>query len=364
MVGTDAILKNFLMKKIQIFTQLGKWHRDTFFRFFQFESMLRSRKISVKVDSLYGENVEREFGKIGLISNRTKFFSIMNRNSKLLFDTDYDILWVDGEALPGLPYGWESFLLPLEKKVILDLGDSLYTKYSRNTDFYSRNFLKEKIPGLIQRADIVLSRNSSIQQFVKNFRNDSILFPLSLDLRKYDPISRIENGMEFEFVFGFIGSFFSSHFLYKISDVLKELGRVYPIRLVIVNGDENLDLPIRCTHISSEDHSLSKEISEIDVGIFPLPYSLRETGNLSCSILEFMAMARPVVATDIGGASDYIESGVDGYLCKTSDDWYLSLRSLLDERESVYKMGLMARKKIEESYSSSKAIEKLLPILL
>ena len=352
------------MKTIQIFTQFGSWHRDTYFRFFQFESMLRSSKLSVKSDSLYGEQFEKEFLKMGNLSKRTKFFSILRRNSKLLFDTEYDTLWVDGEALPSVPYGWESFLLPLDKKVILDLGDSLFSKYAGNHGFYSRKFLKEKIPGLIQRADTVLVRNTSIQKFVKNYRNDAILLQPALDLKLYEPISRMDNGLESEFVLGFIGSFFSSHFLYKIADVLKELGRVYPIRLVVLNGDETLDLPIRCTYISTKEISLAREISEIDVGIFPLPYSLRETGNLATAILEFMAMARPVVATDIGSALDYIESGLDGYLCRTNDDWYLSLRSLLDERDLVHSMGLNARRKIEKSFDRKRSFEQLLPILV
>ena len=327
------------------------WEKSSFYRFYQSTKYFQERKVQISYDTLIDESGRNEFDKLGMFSGRTQFINTIHRNFRIL-RPEYDTLWVDGEALPGFPFGWESFFLPLEKKVVLDIGDSLFNRYALEKSALKKYFLSDKFPGLIQRADSVIVRNTMIQKYVSRYRNDSILIPPSLDLNEYLPISHLESGLESEFIMGFSGTHFSSHFLYKIMDVLKELSRVYPIRLVIFNGNNKLEVPIRHTHISARGSELIKEISGIDVGIYPLPNSLREMGNLCPEILEFMAMGKPVVASEIGSALDYIKHGEDGFLCGTNDDWYLSLRSLLDERDTVEAMGKKAREKIEREYDN------------
>jgi glycosyltransferase involved in cell wall biosynthesis len=167
-----------------------------------------------------------------------------------------------------------------------------------------------------------------------------------------------------EFVIGFTGNHFSSNFLIKLDDVLRELSRVYPIRLLIINGNKNLNFSIRTTFITAEGEEEIKELSGIDVGIFPSPHSLKEKGNLSIGILKCMALSKPVIASDIGSAKDYITHSVNGYLCKTNDDWYLALRLLLDEKELIESMGIESRKIIEKEYSITNNINKLSSIFL
>ena len=75
--------------------------------------------------------------------------------------------------------------------------------------------------------------------------------------------------------------------------------------------------------------------------------------GFSNSILEYMAAARPVVATDVGGASEAGIEGVSGYLVPSSDDSLMSDRLiwLLENPEQARLMGRKGRRIVEEKFS-------------
>ncbi len=75
--------------------------------------------------------------------------------------------------------------------------------------------------------------------------------------------------------------------------------------------------------------------------------------GFSNSILEYMAAARPVVATDVGGAREAIIEGETGFLVPSGDDALLGARvaSLLKEPERARLMGERGRRVVAETFS-------------
>ena len=75
--------------------------------------------------------------------------------------------------------------------------------------------------------------------------------------------------------------------------------------------------------------------------------------GFSNSILEYMAAARPVVATDVGGAREAIVEGITGFLVPSGDDRQLAdrLMRLLKEPARAREMGLAGRQRVEEKFS-------------
>ena len=75
--------------------------------------------------------------------------------------------------------------------------------------------------------------------------------------------------------------------------------------------------------------------------------------GFSNSILEYMAAARPVVATDVGGAREAVVEGETGYLVRAGDDEQMAARlvSLLRDGERARRMGERGRQVIEEKFS-------------
>jgi glycosyltransferase involved in cell wall biosynthesis len=75
--------------------------------------------------------------------------------------------------------------------------------------------------------------------------------------------------------------------------------------------------------------------------------------GFSNSILEYMAAARPVVATDVGGAREAIVEGETGHLVPAGDDGRMADRivELLRDPERARVMGERGRRRVAEHFS-------------
>jgi glycosyltransferase involved in cell wall biosynthesis len=75
--------------------------------------------------------------------------------------------------------------------------------------------------------------------------------------------------------------------------------------------------------------------------------------GFSNSILEYMAAARPVVVTDVGGAREVVSEGETGHLVPSGDDAAMAERliSLLREPERARLMGINGKRVVEEKFS-------------
>jgi L-malate glycosyltransferase len=75
--------------------------------------------------------------------------------------------------------------------------------------------------------------------------------------------------------------------------------------------------------------------------------------GFSNSILEYMAAARPVVVTDVGGAREVVSEGETGYLVSSGDDAAMAERiiSLLHDPEKARSMGNNGKRVVEEKFS-------------
>ena len=99
--------------------------------------------------------------------------------------------------------------------------------------------------------------------------------------------------------------------------------------------------PGRCDHIADLLH-----LSDVCV------LSSRAEG-FSNSILEYMAAAKPVVATNVGGAAEAIQEGVTGFLVPAEDDALMGQRiiSLLQDPAKARVMGERGKQVIIDQFS-------------
>ncbi|HZM90556.1 MAG TPA: glycosyltransferase [Blastocatellia bacterium] len=86
--------------------------------------------------------------------------------------------------------------------------------------------------------------------------------------------------------------------------------------------------------------------------------------GFSNSILEYMAAGRPVVATDVGGASEAVVDGQSGYLVRSDDDAAMASRIilLLRDCELARAMGGRGREIVEQTFSCETQLHKVLEL--
>lgn len=99
-------------------------------------------------------------------------------------------------------------------------------------------------------------------------------------------------------------------------------------------------------------------IAAADCVVLP---SYRE--GVSMILMESAAMQKPLIATNVPGCRDLINSGISGYICRMQD--YSDLVSKMDKmlhltKKQRKKMGKEGRKLMEEEYNEKLVIEKYL----
>ncbi|HYG10526.1 MAG TPA: glycosyltransferase [Pyrinomonadaceae bacterium] len=108
--------------------------------------------------------------------------------------------------------------------------------------------------------------------------------------------------------------------------------------------------PGRCAHVPE-----LLAVSEVCV------LSSNGTEGFSNSIIEYMAAARPVVATDIGGAREAVVEGETGHIINPGDDAALAERiiSLLGDPERARRMGERGLQVVKEKFSCAAQLERV-----
>jgi len=97
----------------------------------------------------------------------------------------------------------------------------------------------------------------------------------------------------------------------------------------------------------------SQDNIESIINIFTVAVLTTYTEGISNSILEYMALGKPVIATSGGGTSEIVEDGVTGFLIPPSDCNSLleKLEILLDDPYAVEQMGKSGKKVVQDKFN-------------
>ncbi len=94
-----------------------------------------------------------------------------------------------------------------------------------------------------------------------------------------------------------------------------------------------------------------EDLARIDVGVMPLPDGRYERGKCAFKLLQYMALARPGVASPVGANAEVVSEGVDGFLPGDDDAWDAALARLIDDPMLRRDMGVRARARVESGYA-------------
>jgi len=145
-----------------------------------------------------------------------------------------------------------------------------------------------------------------------------------------------------------------STFLRAAQRIHKEI----PSTLFVLAGEGELQISIRrlsnamglndCVVFVDRCDHLGELLAASQVCVL----SSRSEG-FSNAILEYMAAARPVVATDVGGAREAIVEGETGYLVRPGDDHAMASRvvALLQDPKNAAAMGKRGRERVQRQFS-------------
>jgi len=94
----------------------------------------------------------------------------------------------------------------------------------------------------------------------------------------------------------------------------------------------------------------AEELAKADVGVSWIPDDVWSRGKCGLKVLQYQAASLPTIANPVGVHPEMIESGVNGYLASTLDEWIDAVRGAADPARRL-EMGRAARSRMESHYS-------------
>ena len=272
---------------------------------------------------------------------------------------DYDLVWVEKEVLPWLPYGIEELLLRGVPYVI-DFDDAWFHVYDLHRSRLVRSLLGKKLDALMHNAALVTVGNSYLlSRALHADAKRILLLPTVVDVSRYPVPEPREGGA---FTIGWIGSPVTARYLQLVEEPLARViaGNGGDVRLTLVGTRPDDPPALPALRLDWSEDTEVASIATFDIGIMPLANSPWERGKCGYKLIQYMACGLPVVASPTGVNRDIVEHGVNGFLAETPDEWYQAIERLRTDPALRSAMGTAGRAKVEREYNLASVAPRLI----
>lgn len=274
----------------------------------------------------------------------------LKRLSALLRPSQIDVIWLEKEALPWVPWLIERLLLRKSIPLIVDYDDAIFHRYDMHGSSIVRSLLGKKIDAVMRRADLVIAGNSYLAERAWTAGAARVeVIPTVVDLERY-PAAGLK-AVPVPVVIGWIGSPSTAPYLAPVSRLLADLAGRHPIACVAIGAreDQVLGSPFIAKEWSESQET--KLLQGLDIGIMPLPDEPWTRGKCGYKLIQYMACGLPVVASPVGVNTRIIRHGENGFLASTDAEWEQALTRLISSQDVRRRMGAAGRRRVEQEFS-------------
>jgi glycosyltransferase involved in cell wall biosynthesis len=332
------------------------------FRFEQYIHFLEQNGYSFNFSYLLNEKQDRAFYRpkhyfsklIILLQSTLKRWRQIRKSRK------YDLIFVQREAFM-LGSSFFEKKVAAKTPMIFDFDDSIWLQNVSDAN-KKLSFLKDasKTSKIIKHAALVFAGNQYLADYAKEFNKNVVIIPTTIDTHAYQ---FSKNGTTDEAVcIGWSGSFSTiQHFVYAIP-ALKRIKEKFGqrVKFKIIGDGTYYCKELDTAGVNWKSDTELQDLSEIDIGIMPLPDDEWAKGKCGLKGLQYMALGIPAVMSPVGVNTEIIQNGVNGFLPATEDEWVNDMERLIESKELRRQIGEAGRKTVEEKYSVEAWKEKYL----
>lgn len=333
------------------------------FRFEQYFYFLKANGFECHLSPLLDEKDDKLFysegnffGKVFVVAK-----CFLRRQKDIAKAKEYDIIFIQREAFMTGTTFFERKLKETGKKIIFDFDDAVWLP---NVSEGNKKFEWLKNPSktsqLISLFDLVIAGNNYLGDYARKFNKNVWMIPTTIDTEYHKRNSIIKK--DEQICIGWTGSHTTiRHFEYAIPalQLLKEkFGNKIYFKVIGDNTYENKEIGIK--GISWKLENEIADLSEIDIGIMPLPDTDWARGKCGLKALQYMALEIPCVMSPVGVNSEIVADGINGFLAKDSKEWIEKISLLIENPALRIKIGTEARRTVEDNYSVNSQKEKYL----
>ncbi|MCB0134485.1 MAG: glycosyltransferase family 4 protein [Caldilineaceae bacterium] len=334
--------------KILALTRYDRQGASSRLRTMQYLPALAEAGLETHVESLF-DAAYLEQMYTGRRSARTLAVSLLRRVSGMAKAAD--VIWLEKEALPWVPWMVERLFWPENTPVVTDYDDAIFHRYDCNRHGVVRTLLGRKIDRIMRASSVVVAGNSYLAKRARSAGATQIeIVPTVVDVAHYR--SAACHRSDDKLRIGWIGTpetwaSFATGFAGWIATTARSETALFRV----VGGEP---APRRDGVYEFLPWSEATEISLIkgmDIGLMPLPDTPWTRGKCGYKLIQYMACGLPVIASPVGVNTEIVKHGVNGFLASTEAEWTEALRTLLSDAALRARMGEAGRRKVERDYS-------------
>lgn len=336
--------------KVLLLSRYSRQGASSRLRSYQYIPKLASWGIEVEPFPLLGDSYLKN---LYASSQNNNFYSVTQGYAERLLHMtqakNYDLLWIEKELFPWLPAFAERILALLQIPYVVDYDDAIFHNYDLNRNRLVKTFLGQKIDVVMRGAKLVIVGNNYLKARAYQAGAKRVaLLPTVVDLERYGAAEKSQASKALSI--GWIGTPKSARYLEVVREALESLAKKQNIKLVLVGSGEKAfgDFPVEIKQWSEETEVA--EIQNFDLGIMPLLDGPGERGKCGYKLIQYMACAKPVVASPVAVNRDIVEHNKNGYLASSTEEWVEAFRRLSQENLRQ-RMGTAGRKKVENEYA-------------
>lgn len=334
------------------------------YRSYQFLPGLRERGHDIHVEPLLGDGYVEALYQGRSVQPGRVAVAYIRRVARILRADRFDLVWVEKECFPWLPAWLEALLAKAGVPYVVDYDDATFHRYDQHRSRLVRWALGSKIDRVMRGARLVVAGNSYLAGRARAAGAPWVeMLPTVVDLDRYpSPAARqvaLPSGPT-PLRIGWIGSPATERYVRTIAPALRlfcEGGRGRVSLIGARPGFEMEGVPVETLPWSSD--SEVSEMAKFDVGIMPLTDDPWARGKCGFKLIQYMGCGLPVIASPVGVNTDLVDSGVNGFLASSQDDWLWALESLASDPQLRTRMGLAGRVKMERDFTVQGVLPRL-----
>lgn len=346
--------------RILLLTRYSRMGASSRLRCLQYIPYLATHDVEVVPAPLFNEEYLENLYRSGRRKIQNVLWCYLNRVRALLTQRKFDILWIQYELFPWLPDWIEQFVLFKGIPYVVDFDDAMFDAYNLSANFVVRTLLQGKIENIMRRASVVVAGNKYLARhaYMSGARRVEII-PTVIDLDRYQSKVHIKNG---RLNIGWIGSPKTAHYLELIKPALCQYGETRDVLLSAVGIDaiEFGNIKVQCYPWS--EASEVRHINAFDIGVMPLFNTPWEQGKCGYKLIQYMACAKPVVASAVGANKEIVRQGINGFLADSTHEWIKAFSTLHDNVELRKMMGQSGQQSVRDEYCLQVTGPKLLSV--
>lgn len=266
-----------------------------------------------------------------------------------------DIIWLQQELFPFLPFFAEALLLT-GKKVVVDYDDANHLYYEGLRSTVGRALYSEKIKKIMRRADAVVVGNPMMENYARTAGARQVrLVHSAVDTHAFMPMA--PSG---PFTLGWIGTPMTAAQSFPlIHEPLRRFLHETQVQAHYIGMDASQFPDLPGTRMAWREDDETKELARLSLGLCPLEDTPWTRGKSGYKLIQYMAAGRAALTSPVGIAADIVEDGLTGFHCATPEHWYQRLMDLYRDPELLARQGRRGREIAVERYDIRVAAQQL-----